>query len=96
MDNIVKIEEVKGMIIPLKGTDVIPDFLVAKLYGVKTREINQAVRNNPDKFRVGYILEFSKEEKAELVKNFDQFNIKHSSAPIKAFTEKGLYMLATI
>ena len=96
MADIVKIEEVRGMIMPLKGTDVIPDFLVAKLYGVKTREINQAVRNNPDKFRVGYILEFSKEEKAELVKNFDQFNIKHSSATIKAFTEKGLYMLATI
>ncbi len=42
------------------------------------------------------MLEYSKEEKAELVKNFDQFNIKHSSATIKAFTEKGLYMLATI
>ena len=30
------------------------------------------------------------------VKNFDQFNRKHSASPPKAFTEKGLYMLATI
>ena len=63
---------------------------------MQTKEINQAVKNNPDKFPVGFILEFSKDEKAELVKNFDQFNIKHTSATIKAFTEKGLYMLATI
>ena len=41
-------------------------------------------------------MEYSKEEKSELVKKFDQFNIKHSSAKVKGFTEKGLYMLATI
>lgn len=58
--------------------------------------MNQAVRNNPEKFPDGFILEYSKEEKAELGKKFDQFNIKHSSAKVKGFTEKGLYMLATI
>ena len=36
-------------------------------------------------------------EKKEPVENFDRFNkIKHSSTDLKAFTEKGLYMLATI
>lgn len=96
MSDLIKIEDVKKVIVPLRGNDVIPDFLVAHLYGVQTKEVNQAVRNNPDKFPEGFILEYSKEEKSELVKNFDRFNLKHSSAPIKAFTEKGLYMLATI
>ena len=96
MSDIIKIEDVKKFIMPLRGHNVIPDFLVANLYGVQTKEVNQAVRNNPEKFPEGFILEYSKKEKAELVKNFDQFNIKHSSATIKAFTEKGLYMLATI
>lgn len=96
MSDIIKIEDVKKVIIPLRGHYIIPDFLVAHLYDVQTKEVNQAVRNNPEKFPKGFILECSKEEKAELVKNFDQFNIKHSSATIKAFTEKGLYMLATI
>ncbi|MBD5206846.1 MAG: ORF6N domain-containing protein [Bacteroidales bacterium] len=96
MCNIIKNEDVKKVIMPLRGHNVIPDFLVAQLYGVQTKEVNQAVRNNPDKFPEGFILEYSKEEKAELVKKFDQFNIKHSTATIKAFTEKGLYMLATI
>lgn len=96
MNNIVRIEEVKNAITSFRGVDVIPDFLVAQLYGVQTKEVNQAVKNNPDKFPEGFILEYSKEEKAELVKKFDQFHIKHSSAPIKAFTARGLYMLATI
>ncbi len=96
MANIIKIEDVKSMIVPLRGVDVIPDFLVAHLYGVQTKEVNQAVKNNPDKFPEGFIMEYSREEKSELVKKFDRFNIKHSSATIKGFTEKGLYMLATI
>lgn len=42
-------------------------------------------------------MELSKNEKNELVENFDRFNRqKHSTAIPKAFTEKGLYMLATI
>ena len=96
MAEIVKLEEVREAIVPLRGIEVIPDFLVAHLYGVQTKEVNQAVKNNPDKFPYGFILEYTKEEKSELVKKFDQFNIKHSSAKVKGFTEKGLYMLATI
>lgn len=45
------------------------------LYGVQTKDINRAIKNNPGKFPEGYILEYSKEIKAELVKKFDQFNI---------------------
>jgi len=71
--------------------------VVAELYGVETREINQAVKNNPDKFPEGYVVPLSSETKTELVKNFDRFNtLKHSSVMPTAFTEKGLYMLATI
>ncbi len=78
MAEIIKIEDVRSMIVPLRGVDVIPDFLVAHLYGVQTKEVNQAVRNNPDKFPKGFIMEYTKEEKSELVKKFDRFNIKHS------------------
>ena len=61
------------------------------------REINQAVKNNPEKFPEGYIIELDKQEKMEVVKIFDNLgNLLYSPAPPKAFTEKGLYMLATI
>lgn len=76
---------------------MIIDADLADLYGVETKRINEAVSNNPEKFPDGYILELSKNEKNELVENFDRFNRqKHSTAIPKAFTEKGLYMLATI
>ena len=70
---------------------------VAELYGVATKEINQAVRNNPKKFPEGYIWTLEDSEKDELVKIFDRFEKqKHSSVLPWAFTERGLYMLATI
>ena len=89
--------QVEEKIITLRNQQVILDCDVAELYGVETKEINQAVRNNPDKFPEGYIWIVDEQEKNELVKNFDRFEKqKHSSVLPRAFTEKGLYMLATI
>ena len=91
------IVEVENKMITVRNQQVIIDADVADLYGVETKRINEAVSNNPEKFPDGYILELSKNEKNELVENFDRFNRqKHSTAIPKAFTEKGLYMLATI
>lgn len=90
-------EEVEKRVLYINEKATILDVDVAYLYGVKTKEINQAVKNNPDKFPKGYIIELTKKEKEQPVKNFDRFkSLKHSSVNPKAFTEKGLYMLATI
>ena len=89
--------EVENKIIILRDQQVILDADVAELYGVETRDINKAVRNNPEKFPPGYIFEINESEKNELVENFHRFERqKHSTVFPKAFTEKGLYMLATI
>ncbi|WP_461248353.1 ORF6N domain-containing protein [Treponema sp. R6D11] len=86
--------DIKRAIVSVKGQNVLIDSDVASIYGVETREVNQAIKNNPDKFPAGYIVEV---DKGELIKIFDRFNnLKHSTAQTKAFTEKGLYMLATI
>jgi phage regulator Rha-like protein len=91
------VPNVEEKIITLRNQQVILSNHVAELYGVETREINQAVKNNPDKFPEGYIIELNKKEKEEVIKNFDNLgNLLYSPAPPKAFTEKGLYMLATI
>lgn len=86
----------ESKIIDLRGQKVILDSDVAALYGVETREINQAVKNNPEKFPDGYIFQISKEEKDGVIKNFDNPNVKFAPRLPVAFTEKGLYMLATI
>ena len=94
--SIVKFEQIEDMIVELRGKQVLIDADVAALYKVETKEINQAVKNNPKKFPKGYVFTATNEE-MELVKNFDRFaNLKHSTVPLKVFTEKGLYMLATI
>ena len=88
---------VESKIIIVRNTKIIIDRDVAELYGVETRDINKAVKNNLDKFPEGYYFELTINEKVKLVENFHHLNlIKHSKANPKAFTEKGLYMLATI
>ena len=95
--NVVRIEDIQDVIVELREQQVLIDADVAKLYGVETKRINEAVKNNPERFPEEYIFELSPIEKKELVENFDQFeNLKHSPVNPKAFTEKGLYMLATI
>lgn len=83
--------------IVLRNQKVLLDCDVAELYGVKTKEVNQAVKNNPEKFPYGYIFVLDKYEKSEVVKNFDRLNkLKFSTVEPTAFTQRGLYMLATI
>ena len=95
--SIVKFETIENKLIKYHDQFVIVDSDVAQLYGVETREINQAVSNNPDKFPDEYIIELTKEEKLEVIKNFDHLSkLKYSPHLPKVFTEKGLYMLATI
>jgi len=91
MNAIAKFENLKDLIVELRGQSVLIDSDVAEIYGVPTRDINKAVTNNPDKFPAGYFVELSKPEKSELVESFHRFNkLKHSTVNPKAFPEKGL------
>jgi hypothetical protein len=96
MSEMVKIENLKNLIIEIREQKVLLDSDVAHLYGVETKRINEAVKNNPDKFPQDYLFEISKDEFADLrSKNSTAKFAKTRVAP-KVFTEKGLYMLATI
>ena len=46
MSNVVKFSDVSDKFITVRDTKVIVDSDVAQLYGVETKEINQAVKNN--------------------------------------------------
>ena len=95
------IQEVESKIIEVRGSQVLLDKDVASLYDVQTREINQAVRNNPEKFPEGYVFELNEEESALLRSKIltlehNTGKGRHTKYNYKAFSEKGLYMLATI
>ena len=87
MKTLIGFEEIEDKIITLRGQKVLLDRDVAALYGVETRDINKSVRNNPDKFPKGYVIELWKNSTT---------NLSKSRVLPKAFTEKGLYMIATI
>jgi prophage antirepressor-like protein len=90
-------KDVEARMIMLRNQPVLIDRDVAFLYGVDTKRVNEAVKNNPRKFPYGYLFELDKFEKAEVVEKFDHLkNLKFSKVAPTAFTERGLYMLATI
>ena len=97
MTNIIDVED---KIITVRDQQVILDADVAELYGVETKRINEAVANNPDKFPDGYVFQLDNQEIAFLRSKFSTLEKKgrghYSKYSPKAFTEKGLYMLATI
>ena len=97
MKSPISIENLQASILEIRGNKALLDSDVAKIYGVETKRVNEAVKNNLDKFPQDYLFELDQDEKNELVENFDRFRrLKHSTTTPKAFTEKGLYMLATI
>ena len=93
--NILPFQTIKEKIITINDLPVILDFNVAELYGVQTKEVNQAVKNNPNKFPDGYVFKLDDKQITDLRSKNLTANSKSRVAP-KAFTEKGLYMLATI
>lgn len=94
---VVTIQEVESLVIELRGQKVLLDRDVAALYGVETKHVNQAVRNNPEKFPERYCFTLQLSEKQYVVKTFDRMqSLKKSTVEPRAFTEGGLYMLATI
>ena len=95
--HIVSTKDVETRVIELRGKKILLDSDVADLYGVETKRVNEAVRRNLEKFPERYSFTLQVSEKQEVVANCDRFkNLKNSAVEPRAFTEGGLYMLATI
>lgn len=104
----VSLEDVQSKIIVLHDEPMILDRDVAKLYGVQTKDINRAVSNNPNKFPAGYTYILNNQEVAEMrlkilttsseVTDNEEVSVNFAKSHYNptAFTEKGLYMMATI
>ena len=58
----IKLKNIESKIIEIREKKVLLDIDVAQLYEVETKRINEAVKNNPDKFPIGYILELTEKE----------------------------------
>ncbi|WP_044417459.1 ORF6N domain-containing protein [Halarcobacter anaerophilus] len=81
----------------IRGIQVMIDRDLAELYQVETRALNQAVKRNSENFPNDFMFKLNEKEKNGLVTNCDRFkSLKHSTSYPYAFTEQGVYMLATV
>jgi ORF6N domain. len=96
MNDLLKLNDVESKIVILRNQRVILDSDVALLYGVETKRVNEAVKNNWEKFPTGYVFLLDEEEWKNLKSKFSTSSWGGIRKHPSAFTEKGLYMLATI
>ena len=98
-NHLIQIQEadVAAKIVIIRGNPVIADADVADLFDVETRRINEAVKNNPNKFPKHYMFELTKSELRTLRSKISTTKVSlKSRSATKVFTDRGLYMLATI
>ena len=93
---IINENNIKDKIYTIRNLQVMLDKDLAELYGVETKHINQAVRNNQDKFQDDFYFELSDYEFEDLRSKNLTANFSKTRINPKVFTEQGIYMLATI
>lgn len=90
-------DQIRSKIIKIRNKNVLLDSDVAELYGIETKAINQAVKRNLEKFPTGYIIDLNYLEWESLKSQIVTSITKGGKVKLpRAFTERGLYMLATI
>ena len=95
-----EVVDIQNMIYEIDGVEVMLAGDLAKLYQVETKRINEAVKNNPEKFPRRFSWQLSVNETSEISRSkFSTLNIKQGyniKYGARVFTEQGVYMLATI
>jgi len=98
---LVPMEMIEGKILLIRSQKVMLDRDLARLYGVETRALNQAVRRNIDRFPEDFMFRLTREE----IKRISQFVISSGhpggetlkfSKNVMAFTEHGVAMLSSV
>jgi len=99
MNEIIEKEKIiiEDMIYEVRGVQVMLDADIAKLYQVETKRVNEAVKNNPNKFPERFSFVLTNFERDSLKSKISTANISNKSrSNPRVFTEQGVYMLATI
>ena len=87
----VSIKEVEDYVVVIRGVPVIADADVAALYGVETKRVNEAVRNNPDKFPSSYSFELNVRELRGLRTKISSTNVStKNTKKMHAETDKNV------
>ena len=88
------------LIYEIRGEKIILDSDLARIYGVATKAVNQAVKRNADKFPADFMFRLTAREARRLQRSRSQFVTLKRGQNIKylpyAFTEHGAIMAANV
>ena len=97
MDELVVQGEISSKIFTLRGKQVILDRDLAELYGVETKYLKRQVQRNIERFdEDDFMFVTTKEEFENLRSQIGTTSFSKTRALPYAFTEQGVYMLATV
>ncbi|MFY9345177.1 MAG: ORF6N domain-containing protein [Planctomycetota bacterium] len=89
-------EAIGSRIQVLRGQRVLFDQDLARLYGVPTGSLNQAVERNPDRFPPDFMFPLSRQEVAHLKSQSVISSWGGRRSVVRAFTEQGVAMLSGV
>jgi len=91
---------IERLILEVRGQRVILAAELARIYGVETRTLNQAVKRNIEKFPPDFMFQLTRDEATALSRSRSQFVILKRGSNIKylpyVFTEHGAIMAANV
>ena len=91
-------ETIESMIYVIRGQKVMLDFELAKIYGYSTRDFNNQIKNNIERFDIDFRFQLTKIEWDDFLrcKISTANNLSKRRYLPYAFTEQGIYMLMTV
>ena len=96
-ESLIPSEHIDNLILQIRNQNVIIDADLAKIYGVTTKKLNQAVKRNSKRFPADFMFQLNQKEKSEVVTICDHLsNLKYSPYLPYVFTEHGAVMMASV
>lgn len=90
-------ETIESMIYVIRGVKVMLDFDLARIYGYATRDFNNQVKNNIERFDADFRFQINKEELNSILMLKKSTSKRGGIRKLPyAFTEQGIYMLMTV
>ena len=101
---IMTLESVQSRVYVIRGQQVMLDYDLAEIYGYEVKRLNEQVKNNRARFPEDFMFQLEKNElpegclKSKISTLNEQGNKRgmHMKKMPHAFTEQGIYMLATV
>ena len=91
------LEAIENLILNIRGKQVMLDRDLARLYGVETKRLNEAVKRNIERFPERFMFQLADDEKNKVVAICDHLKeLRFSYQNPYAFTEQGVSMLSAV